>query len=422
MARGSKALHSEKRQEHNEQVPVEQAHDKKSSMKRPSPLLVIFLVVFFDLLSFGIVIPILPFYSKEFGANAFVWSWVMAIYSIAQFIFSPFWGGISDRYGRRPVLLISIFFGALATLAMGFATSILWIFVARFLAGVFAANISAATAYIADSTTPETRAKGMGIIGAGFGLGFIFGPALGGLLAPYGLATPILAASVLGMLNFVLAYFILVEPLKDLEARRKNRRRSSLSAAKEALSSGPTRGPILLFFFSTLAFVQLEVSFGFYVADRFGLDAKSAGMLLALMGIVMVLVQGGAIGRLAKRFGEASLIAAGLPIMAIALLASAFAPSVAIFAVCLGFIGFGQAIVNPSLSSLMSRSAKPESLGAMMGVFQSGSSLARIIGPPLAGFLYVQSGTNSPLFLAALLLIFSIIIIFPYLEKRVNAA
>ena len=399
-----------------------EAHAKKSSMKRPSPLLVIFLVVFFDLLSFGIVIPILPFYSKEFGANAFVWSWVMAIYSIAQFLFSPFWGGISDRYGRRPVLLVSIFFGALATLAMSFATSVAWIFFARFLAGAFAANISAASAYIADSTTPEKRAKGMGIIGAGFGLGFIFGPALGGLLAPYGLSTPILAAAVLGFFNFILAYFILIEPLTDLAARRRNRRSSSLAAAREAVGAKVTRGPVLLFFLSTLAFVQLEVSFGFYVADKFSLDARSAGALLALMGVVMVLVQGGAIGKLAKRFGEGNLIATGLPIMAISLVAAVFAPSVGSFALCLALLGFGQAIVNPSLSSLMSRSAPKENLGAMMGVFQSSSSLARIIGPPLAGYLYVAKGIDSPLYLAAALLILALVIVPPYLEKRVKTA
>src|SRR3989338_1484125 len=234
-------------------------------MRRPGPLLVIFLVVFFDLVSFGIIIPILPYYSKEFGADAFAWSWVMAIYSIAQFLFSPLWGSLSDAHGRRPILLLSILLGAVSTLVLAFASGIWWIFACRLLAGVFAANISTATAYIADSTTTENRAKGMGIIGAGFGLGFIFGPAIGGLLAPQGLHVPILVGAALGFLNFLLAWVILKEPLTGLEARRKTRRRYDFALAREALASLPTRAPILIFFLSTLAFTQLEGSFGFFL-------------------------------------------------------------------------------------------------------------------------------------------------------------
>lgn len=370
-------------------------------MKRMSPLLVIFLVVFFDLVAFGIIIPILPYYSKEFGANAFIWSLVMAIYSVAQFLFAPFWGNLSDSLGRRPILLLSILLGAISTAIMAFAQSVWWILACRLLAGIFAANISTASAYIADSTSEENRAKGMGIIGAGFGLGFIFGPAIGGLLSPYGLHVPILLAAALGFANFILGYFILSEPLRDLEQRKKNRRHYNLDLVREVLAYSPTRAPVLLFFIATLAFTQLEVSFGFYVLERFGYGARAAGGLLAMMGTVMVLIQGGGIGRLAKRFGEESLVKFAIPLMAVALVGSALSASVAVFSIFLVLIATANAIINPALSSLMSKAAKKENMGGMLGVYQSSSSLARIIGPPIAGAAYVRMGISSPMLLSS---------------------
>lgn len=388
------------------------------SQRAPSPLLVIFLIVFFDLVSFGIIIPILPYYAKEFGADAFAWSWVMAIFSIAQFIFAPVWGGMSDVYGRRPILLGSIFLGALAAVALAFANSIEWIFICRLLAGIFAANISTATAYIADSTTPENRARGMGIIGAGFGLGFIFGPAIGGLLAPHGLHVPILVAAGLGLLNFTLAFVILKEPLANLEERRGNRRRYDLNLVRETLAASATRTPALIFFLSTFAFTQLEVSFGFFVLDRFGYGPREAGSLLALMGIIMVLIQGGLIGRLAKRFGEVKLVRFALPLMGLALVGAALATAIWPFALCLVAIAAANALVNPSLSSLMSQAAPPERMGGMMGVYQSASALGRIVGPPVAGWLYVSLGLVSPLYAAALVFGLAWVMASAYRMKR----
>jgi DHA1 family tetracycline resistance protein-like MFS transporter len=175
---------------------------------RRSPLLMIFLIVFLDLVGFGIIIPILPYYAQSFGASAQGLGWLMASYSIAQFFFSPLWGSLSDRVGRRKVLLFTVAGGALAMTAAGLAQSFFLLFLARILAGIFGANISTASAYIADVTTEENRAKGMGIIGAGFGLGFIFGPAIGGILSPYGFSVPIFLAAALNISNFLLLYFL----------------------------------------------------------------------------------------------------------------------------------------------------------------------------------------------------------------------
>ncbi len=364
------------------------------------PLFTIFLVVFFDLLSFGIVIPILPYYSKTFGANAFALGWLMAAYSIAQFLFSPLWGSLSDRIGRRPVLLITILAGASTMVATALAANFWILLLARLLAGAFAGNIATASAYIADSTSEENRAKGMGVIGAGFGLGFIFGPAIGGLLSTHGYEIPILCAAGLGFCNFLLAYFILEEPTRAHPAPHRSR----WAGAKDALVNKRTSLPISLFFLHTLAFTQLEVAFGLFVLAKFGFGARGAGGFLAGMGLVSAILQGGLIGRLSKRYGESNLLPIAFLFLMISLCGAAFAPHPLSFAFCLLGVAIGMGIANPCLSSLASKGAAPTRRGAVMGIYQSGGSLARVVGPPMAGFLFDRLGPGSPLLCSSMLM------------------
>lgn len=373
------------------------------------PLLTIFLVVFFDLLSFGIVIPILPYYSRTFGASAFDLGWLMAVYSIAQFLFAPIWGSLSDRIGRRPVLLATILLGASAMVATALAGSLPVLLLARALAGAFAGNISTASAYIADVTTEENRAKGMGVIGAGFGLGFIFGPALGGILSttPHGFHLPILVAACLGFTNFLFSFFVLEEPERHRE--RENRRR--FQALGEAFANPRTAWPIGLFFVHTLAFTQLEVAFGFYVLQKFGFEAHGAGWLLAGMGLVSAMLQGGMIGRLSKKYGEGRLLPLGFLLMGIGMLGAPFCATPALFMVSLLFVACGMGISNPCLSSLASKGAAATRRGAVMGVYQSGSSLARVIGPPAAGLLYDRAAPSAPLLVSAGFVLFGFLLI-----------
>jgi len=361
---------------------------------KKSPLFTIFLVVFFDLLSFGIVIPILPYYSKTFGANAFELGWLMAAYSIAQFLCAPLWGSLSDRVGRRPVLLATILLGASAMVATALAGSLAILFAARFVAGAFAANISTASAYIADVTTEENRAKGMGVIGAGFGLGFIFGPAIGGLLAAHqNYSLPMLCAAALGFLNFLFALAVLEEP-----ARAKGpASRSRWAGMGDALANPRTGLPIALFFFNTLAFTQLEVSFGLFVLERFGYGPRGAGGFLAGMGVVSAMLQGGMIGRLSKKFGELKLIPAAFAFLMAGMAAAAFAPTPLLFAFCLLSVAIGMGMANPCLSSLASKGAPAAKRGSVMGIYQSAGSLSRIVGPPVAGFLFDRLGSGTPL-------------------------
>jgi MFS transporter, DHA1 family, tetracycline resistance protein len=365
-----------------------------------SRLLVIFAVVFFDLVAFGIVIPILPYYSQTFGATAFDLGWLMAIYSITQFLFAPVWGGLSDRVGRRPILLLTVLGGASCMVATALAGTFWILFFSRMLAGVFGANISTAAAYISDITPPEERARGMGIIGAGYGLGFILGPAIGGILSVYGYSVPILAAAALGFLNFLFAFFILEESLRQ-PRRAESGRKFSLDGMRLAFARNSTAIPIGLFFLSTLAFTQLEVVFGLFVLGKFGFSARDAGWLLAGMGLVSAILQGGLIGRLAKRFGEKNLLLAGFLFFCLSLAGSALSPTVALFSLFLFGVAVGSGLVNPSLSSLVSKGAPEEIRGAIMGIYHSAGSLARVAGPPVAGLLFDRVSPATPILVSS---------------------
>jgi MFS family permease len=368
-----------------------------------SPLAILFSVVFLDLLGFGIVIPILPYYAKEYGADARTLGLLLAIYSAMQLVFAPVWGRLSDARGRRPILVATILGQSASLVVLGFAPSLVWLFVGRGLAGVCGANLSTAAAYIADVTPEEGRARGMGVLGAGFGLGFIFGPALGGLLAHWGHGTPMFAAAGLSLLAAVVAWARLPEPALAREERRQHRRRLDRAALRESLGDARTRIAVLLFFLLTLAATQTETAFALFVQARHGYGAREAGLLLGLTGLVMAGVQGRLIGPLTRRFGEAWLAAAGALALALGLVGLAASPLAALLPLPLALLGLGMGLTHPSLQSLASRGAAPGRQGATMGVYQSAGSLARIAGPPAGGWLYDVPGIQVPFLAAAAL-------------------
>ena len=363
-----------------------------------SPLIVIFTTVFIDLVGFGIVIPVLPFYAEgtAFNATPRMVGLLFASYSIMQLIFSPVLGSLSDKHGRRPVLLLSIIGTGIGFLILGSATTVLMLFVGRILDGITGGNISTAQAYIADITTKENRAKGMGLIGAAFGLGFIFGPAIGGILSQWGIHVPFFFAAALCFANAVLLYFRLPEtvtpdhPAKNLAAGGRNWRQVLLSLQEPRLSF-----VLVIYFLFIVAFSIMTTSFSLYTMFRFGYDAQHTGYLFAYVGLIAVIIQGGLIGRLVKRFGELPLVMFGAFCFAISLFAVPFvgpaAGGLAALLIGGGVFSMGNSLATPALTSLASKSVGPEQQGVVLGVTQSTASLARAVGPSLAALLISSS-------------------------------
>jgi DHA1 family tetracycline resistance protein-like MFS transporter len=374
--------------------------------------LVIFFTVLLDLVGFGIVIPLLPFYALEFSATPLQIGLLFACYSMAQFLFAPVWGALSDRYGRRPILLMSIGLGSLMLAGFASSTTLWMLFLFRTLHGVFAANISTAQAYIADITAPEDRAKGMGMLGAAFGLGFTIGPWIGGEFSVHGHSAPIWLACGLSALNFVLAYFFLPES-RDMSNASERRPRPINPTAFLKVFKHPAVGTcILLTFVMTFAFSMMEASFALFGEQQYELIAKDIGRLMGVMGVVMIVVQGGLIGRLTKRFGEANLVRLGLPCLGLSIAALAYAePSESgnlVFsemgAVC-ALIALFHGLAQPSLFSIISQRTNANDQGLVMGTNQSLSALARATAPALALFAFGQFSVFAPFMGAAVLLI-----------------
>ncbi|MCC6273328.1 MAG: MFS transporter [Deltaproteobacteria bacterium] len=362
----------------------------------PSSLLILFSVVVLDLIGFGIVMPILPFYAEKYGANATVLGLLLMSYAAMQFLFSPLWGRLSDRIGRKKVLILTMAGSVLGLLVLGLANSLALLFAGRILSGIFGANISVASAYVTDVTTAENRAKGMGMIGAAFGIGFILGPALGGALSIYGYHVPILTAAGLSAINVVYALFRLGE------SASRNRDGQGGGMA-EVLRIPLVQRLCAINFLFTLGVNQLESIFAFFMADRFRYDAQHVAYILALMALIMVAIQGGMIKRLVMRFGEKRLLTVGSVCLALAFVLVPESPSVGLLLIPLAISSVGRGISQPSLMSLVSRGGDESLHGSVMGTFQASASLARVAGPVLAGVLYDRNEAL-PFFLACGLL------------------
>ncbi len=390
--------------------------------KNLNPLLVIFFVVFIDLVGFGIVIPIMPYYAKQFGANATQLGFLMASYSLMQLIFSPIWGKLSDRIGRRPVILISLIGTGASLIVLGLAQSIIWLFIGRIFSGICGANISTATAYIADITTPENRAKGMGVIGASFGLGFIFGPAIGGVLSRFGYGMPMYFAACLTIINTILAFIILKEPIASIESRELNRsKKYDLKSLKTSVFSDiRTLSATLIFFIVTFAFTQVEVSFALFMLDRYQLGAEPSGWVMAMIGVIAAIIQGGLIGKLSKRFGEARLILVGTVLVGSGLMIASTINSFTFFLLGIVVVSIGNGFNNPSLASLASKGAPDGKRGLTMGFYQSAGSLARVLSPVLGGVLFDRIGSAAPFFCSSLIFYFAFIVFFNFSRKIIK--
>lgn len=384
---------------------------------------IIFLTIFLDLVGFGIYITLGPYLARHFQASAFEIGWLMSIFSITQFLFSPFWGGLSDRFGRRPILLMSLIGGSLSYFALAFATSFWWLLVCRGLAGVFAANISTAYAAITDITSEKDRAAGMGLLGAAFGLGFIVGPSLGSLFGylggligsspPWGIFFPALMAGLITGLNFLWAYKALPETRTQKELSKKKGFTEKLQTlAKE---SKTITWLLWIFFMYTLAMPLMEVMLFPLVDDLFGWSFVEAGLGFAYVGIVMALTQGYFVRKLSPKWGERKMLTFGGACMSLSFFMISVTGSVAWLALAMTLLALGSGFMRPAVMAMISLATSKENQGLVIGTTQSLSALTRIVGPLLGGWLYDSYGQGSPFFMSgcfALVAFLSMLMIF----------
>jgi len=390
----------------NNEAPTSNAGAAPTPSGR-SPLFIAFITIFLDLLGFGMMIPIQAFYAQEFGASAAVVTILGGSYSFMQFLFAPFWGRLSDRVGRRPIILFSVFISACGHFLFAMAGSLPMLFVARMIAGFGNANLGTAQAIISDVTTPENRAKGMGVIGAAFGLGFIFGPAIGGLLGQISPTAPSLGAGILAVANLLFAWKMLPETLR-LDARSTHRRTFSPAAFRHAARHLNVGRIFVITFVFTTAFALMEHVIGLLIEktwvdptiaasealgghERISEAAKRTALFLVMVGITATIIQGGLIGKLQKKFGEVTLSRAGLVLVAISLALIPLAAAGGVYATLLPvamIMAMGTGIFHPSNTGLLSRSIDADEQGGVLGLNQSLSSLGRVIGPLFAGLLF----------------------------------
>lgn len=387
-------------------------------MKHGPRLGAIFLTVFVDLLGFGLV---LPFLAKEahdtFRVSAFIATLLGSIYSLMQFLFVPVWGRVSDRVGRRPVLLWSVAGSALTMASLGLALvcgrTVVWLFAARAFSGIATANLGTASAYIADITKPEERAKGMGLIGMAFGLGFIVGPAVGGTLAGVVIngrhgAVPCFLAAGLSLINLLWVALGVAESLpKEKRTSRPQRSLAPLNSKslREVFSLPGVALAIGVNFLVVLSFTNLDQTFTFFCADLFRINERGTGYLLAFIGLVAAATQGGLVRRLAHRVSEVTLMRAGTLVQAGAFASLVGAGSVGsrgFLYVAGGLLALGNGLTQPATSAFVSRRASRERQGATLGTNQSFASLARTFGPALGGWLYAGTGPRAPYAAASL--------------------
>lgn len=373
-----------------------------------SPLAVVFVTVLIDLIGFGIVLPLLPFYAGELGASPAAIGVLVAVYSLMQFFFAPVWGKLSDRYGRRPFLLLGLLGSGFSYLVFAFATDLTWLFASRIMAGVMGANVPVAQAYIADRTEAQDRARGMGLIGAAFGLGFILGPAIGGVFSAWGYGVPGLIAAGLCFANALAAWRWLPESLtaeRRAAAAAEGWERPGPLQRLRALSDAWTRKalrPVLaLFFIGTMVFAAFTTTFPLLLESRLRLDARHAGYFLAYAGLVMAIVQGRLIGPLARRFGERRLLVAGSALLALGYGVTPWVWNDLAVAIVVLPIAVGTGISTPSLVSLTSQVAGTSEQGQVLGVSQSLSSLGRVAGPTWGGWVFQAFGHGAPYWLSA---------------------
>ena len=380
-------------------------------------MLAIFLAALANVIGLGVIVPLLPYFALHHGASAGEAAWLFSVFSLAQFLTAPLWGLLSDKIGRKPVILISFLGTTAAYLWLAFADTLLTIYLARIFAGVMNGWLATSQAFIADVTDEEGRAKGMGMLGAAFGLGFIFGPALGGYLAggaDVNYQLPMIIAAVGSAAAFAISAVMLREP-----ERHQTRGESTLTFLPKLCAIPSLVTMIALYFALFFVFSGMESTLALWCDNVLGMGPQQVGYYLAFAGICGVIVQGWLVGKLAPRIGESRLVLIGLFTLAIGLAGLPCVPEPIWLVLPIALLSIGFGFANPSLQSLISRAAPENLRGGTMGVAQSANSLGRILGPAWAGYAFLAAGVSAPFISGAVLLI-PVLIVTAILARRIN--
>ena len=348
-----------------------------------------------DLLGFGIIIPILPLYASEFGADPLVIGLLLASYSLAQLVFAPVWGRLSDRVGRKPILIVTLVGSAVGSLVLGLAGSVAILFVGRIVDGVSGASVAVARAVVADTADEAERPRLMGLLGAAFGIGFVLGPALGGLAGLFGHRVPFLIAAAIAAINALVTWRRLPETRPRTSVVTQTGLRTLRDLGNEVASL------IVLSFVAVAAFSLFETTFALLAAERLALTSPEVSVVFALVGVVLVATQAGLVGPMSRRFSELALIGIGLGLNVGGFLAVALATSWIQLGPGLVLLAVGQGMTTPAISSAIAGRAPAGRAGAVLGVHQSAGGLARVIGPIVGGVLFAV-GAAMPYLMAAL--------------------
>lgn len=369
------------------------------------PIAFIFATVFLDLLGVGILIPVIPYLVQQYSSDALAVGLLSLSYAAAQFVAAPVLGALSDRYGRRPLLVLSVLGSAVGYVLFGLAGSLAMLFVARIVDGFTGGNISIAQAYIADVTPPKDRARNFGLIGAAFGLGFIMGPALGGALSQISLHAPAFVAAFLSLVTAAFGFFVLPESLPAHQRKRGAITFDEVNPIRQigdALQRPGLRPVLAAIFAQNFAFAGLQSNFGVFTLQRFGLGPQENAVLFTFLGIVGVFMQGFVVRRLVNHFSDQRLAVAGLIIMTAGFVATAFAPAVWALFPSMALVSIGNALSTPTLTNMVSKQAGAREQGAVLGTTQSVGSLTRVTGPLWAGVTFDTLGTGAPYWSGAL--------------------
>lgn len=398
-------------------------------------LLTIYMTVFLDILGFGIIIPLLPFYAQKFGADATMIGLLMSANAVAQFLFNPVWGRFSDKFGRRPVMLLTVFGSAVAYALFGFADSIFLLFVSRILSGVTGATIGVAQSFIADLTTKENRSKVLGQLGAAFGMGFVFGPALSGFLASpelylksvnygidlrflaeYSYSMPGYVAGGLALINFIMVYLFLPESNSNAKTEKKDRKAFDWQAFSLVMKNNEMILLIGIQFISMVSLSNLFATFSLFLQKKFNYGIYESSLIFAYFGLCSAFIQGFLVGKLVKRFNEGRLLAISALFLTIGLSLISYMPNIYLILLSATIIFFGNGIINPCLTSLITQRANDNQTGVTLGVSQSVGSLARIFGPLWGGFIFQAWGYHYPYITGGILAALSFIMSLKFIE------